>query len=194
MKKTKGKIVLIDKQSTVVIITLFLLLLLCSISSCSNDVHKRGLENYNVANSEISLSRYLFPIEDYIERFEYKYGNYYYDNVDFLSSKEVDKDFAYFVYTPDIFSEAYDFTMSEFCLIEDSIKEYNGYTFIEHLPYADCEKSEYPDKFWMVFYSKDRSVIGFISFYRNSGYKGIGADVDFETFLKTEYDMYNWDD
>ena len=179
-------------------ITLFLsaAAILLLLSSCAGTYRETGLENYSKYTSSLETSLYLFPCDDYIDKYPYEDGNYYWVAVDSaLAITESDKSFAYFVYTPEIYSEAYEYITSELKL-NDNVKEYNGYTFIEHNPEEPEESSllKFPFRFWMMFYSESRSIIGFIGCHFSGNHPGEKADGDFGKFLKTEFEMFDWEE
>ena len=170
---------------------LMLLSMIIVFSSCSDRIE--GLENFSVHDSSVETSKYLFPCEDFIDRFEYTDGNYYYDYWSNIGYSR-DKSFAYFVYTPEVYQEAMDFTLNNMSFLDENTYEFNGYTFVqqdvsEFVP----SPRNFPEWFWMMFYSEERGVIGFFGYYSAIHLIEIRADEDFEGFIRYEFPDYDWD-
>ena len=160
-------------------------------SSCSDRVE--GLENFSAHNSSFETSTYLFPCEDFIDRFEYTDGNYYYDYWS-KSGYSRDKSFAYFVYTPEVYQEAMDFTQDQMSFLDENTYEFNGYTFVQQdVTELVARPRDFPRWFWMMFYSEERNIIGFLGYYCQPARQEIRADEDFEGFIRYEFPEYDWD-
>ena len=50
-----------------------------------------------------------------------------------------------------------------------------------------------PDWFWMMFYSKERNIIGFLAYSNIPMEQEVPADEDFEGFIRYEFSNYDWD-
>lgn len=172
---------------------LMLLSMIIVFSSCSGRDRKEGLEEYSSHNSSFETSTYLFPCEDFIDRFEYIDGDYYYDYWS-NGGYSRDKSFAYFVYTPEVYQEAMDFTLDHMSFLDENTYEFNGYTFVQQ-DVSEFVPSPriFPHWFWMMFYSEERGVIGFFGYYSAIHLIEIRPDEDFEGFIRYEFPEYDWD-
>ena len=174
------------------IFILILLNVIILFSSCL-DYRIDGLENFSTYDSELETSKYLFPCEDFIDRFEYTEGNYYYDHWSNIGYNR-DKSFAYFVYTPEVYQEAMDFTLNNMSFLDENTYEFNGYTFVQQdVTEFVASPRNFPHWFWMMFYSKERNIIGFLGYYCQPTEQKIRADEDFESFIRYEFSNYDWD-
>ena len=179
------------KKTVCILLSLFVIL---SLSSCSEHKYRTdGLKNYSPNDSDFELSKYLFPCENFIEKFEYVDGNYYNDCWDYVTYAR-DKSFAYFKYTSEVYQEVFIFTQNNMSFVEENTHEFNGYTFIQQDVTALIKKSpSFPHWFWMMFYSEERHVIGFLGYYHAVSQQKIRADEDFEGFIRYEFSNYDWD-
>ena len=173
---------------------LILLTVLMSFSSCS-EYRIEGLENFSSYDSTVETSKYLFPCDDFIDKFEYINGNYYYDYWYYVTYCR-EKSFAYFEYTPEIYQEVFTFTMDNMIFLENNKYEFNNYTFIQQdasVYYGEKNTPEFPYWFWMMFYSEERNIIGFLGYCYAPTQQKIRADEDFEGFIRYEFPDYDWD-
>ena len=81
-----------------------------------------------------------------------------------------------------------------FFLTDYSFDAY-GYTFLlqdMHAKYNDASISDYPNWFWMMFYSEEQCTIGFLGYYCQQGKQKVRPYEDFSSFLKEEFDCFEW--
>ena len=172
---------------------LMLLSMIIVFSSCTDRDRIEGLENFSSYESSFETTKYLFPCEDFIDRFEYIDGDYYYDYWSNISYSR-DKSFAYFVYTPEVYQEAMDFTLDHMSFLDENTYEFNGYTFVQRdVTELVARPRNFPEWFWMMFYSEERGVIGFFGYYSAIHLIEIRPDEDFEGFIRHEFPEYDWD-
>lgn len=173
---------------------LLIVLFVPLLPSCGEEYHLEGIENYSTLADSYETNIYLFPSEDFIGKFEYSNAGYWHDQKWLV----YEKSFAYFVYSPEIYQEVMQFTKDEMIFLPDVSFEVNGYTFLQQdasVHYSNTEKYpvDFPTWFWMMFYSEERNVIGFLGYYQEPTKQKIRADEDFEGFIRYEFSNYDWD-
>lgn len=183
-----------EKTMRKILCLLLILLLVLSLPSCGGKYHTEGIENYATISNSFEVDKYLLPSEDFIRKFEYINADYWHDQK-FLV---YEKSFAYFVYSPEVYQAAMKFTKDVMVFLSDISFEVNGYTFLQRDPsvlYSNTEKYpvDFPEWFWMMFYSEERNVIGFLGYYCQPTEQKIRPDEDFEGFIRYEFPEYDWD-
>ena len=173
---------------------LLIVLFMLSLPSCRREYHTEGIENYATISNSYEVDKYLFPSENFISKFEYLEADYWH----YQKLIGYEKSFAYFVYSPEVYQTAMKFTREEMVFLSDISFEVNGYTFLQRdssVLYSDTEKYpvEFPNWFWMMFYSEERNIIGFLGYYCQPARQEIRADEDFEGFIRYEFPDYDWD-
>ena len=171
-----------------------ILIIVILVPACRSEYYADGIENYATVSNSYEIDRYLLPCKDFSEKFKYLEADYHHRQKMLVYEKSI----AYFKYSPEVFDEALQFSMSEMVLLSDVSWEVNGYTFLQRdasvLYPAGFEPPSFPHWFWMMFYSEERGVIGFIGYYKSTRDQKIRADEDFERFLKHEFPSFDWDD
>ncbi len=181
----------------ILIYVLILIMTLNMLTSCSSIciVEEKGIENYNYYTSGVETTAYILPSKDFIIKYNYIDGDYYYYNK-FTLSVCIDKAFLFFEYDVQTYEEALDFSKENMPLLNENTFEFNGYTFIQQdvSIHSSEEMSKFPEKFWMMFYSEERNIIGFFGYYQEADEQNIRADEDFEGFVKYEFPEYDWEE
>ena len=179
------------KKIVCCMIVLLTVLQLISCGFDTNTTYVVGLENINCGHyDDVELRKYLLPSEDYMTKFEYVQGDYFYWGKIF----SLNKAFVYFEYTPENYEEALEYAQNNMSFLEGNSHEFNGYKFIQQdmsLHYSSVPK--FPDWFWMMFYSKERNIIGFLAYSNIPMEQEVPADEDFEGFIRYEFSNYDWD-
>ena len=156
-----------------------------------------GLDNYNPADSTLSLSSHLYPSEDFLSRFEYISGDYqYYYNGIMLDGYAVA--FSVLNYSPEQYKEAKQFCFQMFSETDEHQYQVGEYHFIEHLwRTAENDKGEfvlscqYPEMFNMFAYNDSLCVLIFIGYYEpDSDPATLLALTDFEAFYYEHFGIY----
>ena len=156
-----------------------------------------GIENYAPADSTLSLSKYLYPSEDFLSRFEYTDGDYhYYYNGIMLDGYAVA--FSVLRYCPDQYETAKQFCFQQFTDTDEHQYQVGDYFFIEHLCY-DNKNDEgeyvvsclYPEMFNMFAYNDSIHTLVFIGYYEpNSDFETQLALTDFEAFYDEHFSAF----
>lgn len=188
------------------IIFIIPIILTLHLVSCVYTINKKGLDNYHPALSTDGITSYLLPCDDFIQKYKYSDGDFEYQEkanggLDLTSEFAI----AWFKYETDVYKQALNYSLTALDINNNNIKEYNGYAFIEYFePGRNTNENpdigswyRYPNKFFMIFYSEERSVVGFISYqaqnFKSKDEKEYSADKDFGAFLKKVYANYDWD-
>lgn len=156
-----------------------------------------GIENYHPADSTLSLSRYLYPSEDFLSRFEYETGDYqYYYNGVMVDGYAVA--FSVLSYSPDQYEAAKEFCFQMFTDTDEHQYQVGDYHFIEHLCY-DVENDSgefvhaclYPKMFNMFAYNDSLCALIFTGYYvSNTDSETQLALTDFEAFYNEHFAKY----
>lgn len=186
--------------------SLALLLLLVVIFCCfSCGVYeKTGIYNYDKGNSNFSLSTELLPSDDFLEKFSYVEGNYYYvDRGGYSFTFKDEQEIMYFVYEEDVYESVKNFTLENVLLSKENRYSYNGYEFIENICRLEGRdpnivNSQYPYSFNMIGFNDKKHVIVFMGFYmpKNLVTPEIEQLLTFEdmgAFLKEYFSFYDFD-
>lgn len=176
-----------------IICSFLILICLGAYTSCNNEYHADGIDNYATISGSFEIDKYLFPCEGFIEKFEYLEADYHHKQ----KILKYEKSIAYFKYSPDVYDQALNFVNDEMTFLPDVTFDVNGYTFLQRdtsTLYSSTDKYpvDFPTWFWMMFYSEERNVIGFIGYYGLPETQKIRVDEDFEGFLNYEFASYDW--
>ncbi len=175
---------------------LFLWVLIAAIfllSAC-DPVDISGLENYDPANCSVSLSHFLFPGEDFLDKFEYTCGTYEYHDPDTPDGSVTA--IAALEYSPDVYEQAKSYCLEQFILCESHQYIVGEYSFCEQL----CHKIKtddgtlsvgcaFPKHFNMFAYNDRTLTLVFLGFYNADADspESLLAQENFKAFLDTVY-------
>ena len=187
------------------ILSLVMLLfsILFTLISCTEPTEKRGISNYHIANSESSLSLRLLPSDDFLEKFDYVDGDYYYISRETIISLGDEQEIMYLVYEEDIYDDAKDFVFQRLLLSKEHRYSYNGYEFIENIGQLEGRdpnvvNDRFPYWFNMVAFNDEKQTIVFLGF--NMPEKLLTAEIeqlltfeDMGAFLKKYFSFYDFD-
>ena len=179
------------------IVPLLVVLLIFTLVSCS-PVQITGLKQWNFTDSSTSLTKYLFPDEDFLSCFEYLDGDYhYFDNCKPWDHLEVA--IAFTEYEDEVYLKAKQYCFDNMLLSEYNRIEYNGYVFVETLELPrdykhleDGKNTNYPYHMNMFAYNDSLNRLVFLGFYCSVEGED-KADIiktDFGAFLETYYSEY----
>ena len=189
------------------LISLIILISLIS-GSCSSNlvVDLRGIEQYDPTNSSMSISQYLLPCKDFLKKYPYITGDYFYIDTGAFARRTIEQELMYLNYKDDIYDEVKNISLTSFPLSLTHQYFYNGYVFYESLLLpklyneldADGESRSFPNHFNMISYNGEKKVLVFIGFYL---YKGDMSERDKElltfsdmgAFLKEYFSFYDFD-
>lgn len=190
-----------------IIICLCIISIFLTLTSCS-PVSIEGIDQYQPEISTVGLTSYLFPDDDFLKRYEYSDGAFFYYD-EFLV---VEKTIAVLTYESDIYIQAKENCISREFISKNNVKEYKGFVFSENLrlPQAynnlkyeygteeidlslnNAYNKEFPNRFNMIGYNDDLNTLIFIGFYctddRNE--KVNLANTDFGAFLEAFFSEY----
>lgn len=192
-------------NNKIITLTVFCIIAL-NLVSCVYKINETGLDNYNPALSTNGITSNLFPCDDFIQKYEYLDGDFEYQEkasggLDLTSEFAI----AWFKYKTDVYKQALEYSLATLDINNKNTKEYNGYTFVEYFESGNnTDKNpnisswwRYPNMFFMIFYSEERGIIGFISYkaqnFKSDEEKSYSADKDFDVFLKKVYSNYDWE-
>lgn len=196
----KGRSTSMERRRKRWIVILVLLLIMCVICCVFPVFSYRtyGIENYSQADSSLSLSKNLFPSEDFLTRFSYYEGDYqYYFNGKLAGGYATS--FSYLRYDSEEYEKAKDFCIQEFSVTDEHQFQIGDYVFIEHLCYTK-ENTEgeyvitcqYPKIFNMFAYNDSSCTLIFLGNY-NSDVTSISrqqALTDFNSFYNEYFSQY----
>ncbi len=193
-----------NKMKTTILIV-FCVTILC-LTSCVYTINKKGLDNYNPALSTKGITSNLFPCDDFIHKYKYLDGDFeYQEKANGSLDKTSEYAIAWFKYETDVYKQALEYSLVTLDINDENTKEYNGYTFVEFFESGRNTDNNpnisswwrYPNMFFMMFYSEERGIIGFISYkaqnFKSDEEKSYSADKNFDLFLKTVYSCYEWE-
>jgi hypothetical protein len=195
----------IGVNNKIITLTVFCIIAL-NLVSCVYKINETGLDNYKPALSTDGITSELLPCDDFIQKYEYLDGDFEYQEkanggLDLTSEFAI----AWFKYKTDVYKQALEYSLATLDINNKNTKEYNGYTFVEYFESGhNTDKNpnisswwRYPNKFFMIFYSEERGIIGFISYkaqnFKSDEEKSYSADKDFDVFLKKVYSNYDWE-
>ena len=156
-----------------------------------------GIENYSPADSTLSLSKYLYPSEDFLTRFAYTAGDYqYYYNGIMMDGYAVA--FSVLNYSPEQYETAKQFCFQEFTHTDEHQYQIGDYHFIEHLCYEDKNEMDefvvsclYPEMFNMFAYNDSLHTLLFLGYYESNCDRTTQlAESNFETFYGEVFAKY----
>lgn len=146
------------------------LLLISALFTSCNDYSNQGLDNFSINDSSLELTTYLIP-ENFIEKFEYVDGNYYYDDSSVIPFYAVcERVLIYIQYEEDVYISAKEFAITNLYLSEEITEEYNQYVFYystnnesrnindDNLPYTFVKFAYNDTKHTLIFMAFDVSV------------------------------------
>lgn len=166
--------------------------LMLSLCACF-DLEINGLSEFNPYICDFELTLGLFPLDNYISRFEYIEGDFHFFETDILQGYV--ETIAYFKYSPDIYEEAKSFCMDSFPFCENHQYEYNGFVFLEHTLYSSGTSRQglccYPEWFNIFAYNDDTCTLVFLGYHNDDKYSDrVYAETDFPKFLEITYSEY----
>ena len=174
---------------------LIIILILCALPVFGNQIS--GIENYSPADSTLSLSKHLYPSDDFLCRFDYTDGDYqYYYNGVMLDGYAVA--FSLLQYCPEQYKAAKQFCLQNFTKTDEHQYQVNGYHFMEHLCYEKeigvreyAVSCLYPEMFNMFGYNDSIHTLIFLGYYEpNSDPETQLALTDFEAFYNHHFAKY----
>lgn len=189
----------------------FFILPLFLFSSCDSfklkgGVSLRGIEKYHPANSSLGISEHLLPSEDFIEKYSYIEGDYYYIDTGLFSGHPQESELMYLHYEDKGYEEVKQFSLESYPLSSIHRYSYNDYEFFETLLLPkdyDClnsegENKEFPYRFNMISYNDTKKTIVFIGFCIdtasiNKEDKELLTFSDMGAFLKEYFSFYDFD-
>ena len=188
-----------------IISVLLLSSILCLCISCGGPYTNRGIENFDPADSSVSLCTELLPSDDFLEVFTYIDGDYYYiDKSGFLDLRD-EQAIMYLIYEKEIYESAKEFTYQNLYFSKNSKYSYNGYEFMvnnwrklegrdPNLVNNDID----PYHFKMVAFNDKKNTIIFLGFYMPMDLvtEEIEQFLTFEdmgAFLKEYFSFYDFD-
>lgn len=174
------------------------ILLICVffLASCG-ELHMSGIGSYYdmINNNLVETTTFLLPDPGFIDRFEYVDVEYLYDETH-PSAALLEKSIIVFHYSPEVYMEVIEYVNHSVTVLPDVSYEFGGYTFLERdaatIYSFDHANSEFPSHFWMVFYSEENHVVGFLGYYQMESKQHIHPDEDFEGFIRYEFSSMDW--
>lgn len=180
-----------------------LIIMLFTLLSCWKPFERKGIENYNKANSNSSLSLELLPSDDFLETFDYIDGDYYYICRETPISLGDEQEIMYLIYEGDTYKLAKEFALQSLLLSKDHRYSYNGYEFIENIGRLEgtdpnVTNSRNPYWFNMIAYNDEKNTIIFIGFnmpkvLATPEIEQLLTFEDMGAFLKEYFSFYDFD-
>lgn len=175
-----------------------LLLLACLLLTGCTPIRVDGLQDYSKEDSSFSITKHLFPSDDFLIDYPYLDGDYhYYGKVDL--GPGYDKAFAYLAYDPETYAEAKEHCLNQFNLAKDVIYACDNISFLEHLWYTIKDDSgewviinKFPRQFNMLGYDDASCTLYFIGYFNGDSKSAERtlAEENFKEFLKSAYGEY----
>lgn len=172
------------------------------LSACKYEVYIEGVENFSVSDSNISLNLCILPSDDFIDKFEYTKGEYYYNDVNehWLYVANCEQSIVILNYEEDIYEQAKTYCLENMVLSEINQFDYKGYTFTENIGLAeawgdieDGLNTKYPYRFNMFAYDDEQQCLVFMGFYSSPDRKDENvtlAETDWEAFIDIYFSQY----
>lgn len=188
------------KKKVAKVFLLLVILLVLGLSFCFLPImedHVSGLENFHPADSTFGLCQYLFPTEDFIERFAYLEGDYHYYFNGRLAGGYATA-FAVLEYDPDNYLDAKEYCKQQFFLTDEHKYQVGNYLFQEHICYNAKNGAgkyvpacQYPRIFNMFAYNDSEHTLLFIGFYGDADDPFTHlALTDFPSFYEQNFGQY----
>ena len=187
------------KTPALLIVILVLSLIL---SGCKYEVYIEGIENFSVNDSTVSTNSCILPSDDFIEKFDYTNGEYFYSDVNehWLLPAYSEQSIVILNYEKDVYEQAKEYCLDTMELSEKNQFDYNGYVFIENIGLAkawdrleDGLNTRYPNHFNMFAHNDDTNCLVFMGFYSSPDKKDGNihlAESDWGAFLETYFYQY----
>lgn len=179
-----------------------LLLVIVILSACKYNVYIEGIENFSVNDSNMSLNVCILPSDDFIDKFEYSEGEYFYSDVNehLLYVAGCEQSIVVLNYEEDVYEQAKEYCFENMVLSEINQFDYKGYTFTENVGLAeagddleDGVNTKYPNRFNMFAYNDAENRLVFMGFYNspdNHDDNVYLAQSDWGAFLDTYFSKY----
>lgn len=183
----------IIRSMALILLTISILLL----TACTT-LEEEGIDSYNLATCSFGLTRYLFPSEDYLERFPYEDSIYHYLDTGDLAWGYA-KAFASLRYDAAVYEDAKSYCMENFNLEESLRFACDDYRFMEHICYQskDAEgnrvpESRFPMQFNLFGFHDETHTLFFLGYYNGdaSSEERALATENFSAFLESAYGEY----
>ena len=187
------------KRLNVILLCMLILLSSLFMTSCNSTVNIEGIENFGEADSSVSLTKYLIPNEEFLDEYEYVYGDYYYLEEKPFVEENLEIAIMILEYEQDVYEKAKQYCISKLYLSDENVREYAGFTFAENLDlpkaynYLENGKNkEFPCFFNMFGYNDEKCTIVSIGFHCGDDWaeEAQNADADFSKFIETFYSEY----
>ena len=187
-----------------VLIFSLIIIFMFVLTACT-DLELSGLENYNINNSETSLSQKLLPHEKFIDMFDYEDGDYFYQDtgLEIFPVHSLERELLYLTYDESKYENAKNSAINNMLFSKENTFSYNGYEFVENITYADengetdefGENKYFPYRFNMFAFNDEKRTLVFLSFYIHNPTdeeKQILRFENIEVFLKRYYPFYSF--
>ncbi len=175
------------KKSSIFILVCVILLSFCGCQKIEID----GVENFDEADSSMSLNSSLLPSEDFFDKFEYVDADYKYRaEFPMYFAPGTERSIVYVEYEAETYEQAKEFCFQEM-MLWDNIQEYNGYTFIQNMGY------NFPKHFMMFAYNDSNCRLVFIGLYTIEHSEDDAQEVseNWGDFVEHYFgDLYDWSD
>lgn len=173
---------------------LLLFYAMCGVSIKTRKTEISGIENYHPSTCSLGLTGNLYPGEDFLSRFAYAEGEYYYnyDRGDAVA-------FSILKYSPEQYEAAKEYCLQQFTLTDEHQYQVGGYEFAEHLCYTSENENgqwlpacKYPKHFNMYGYHDQECSLVFLGYYNSEKDHPdkVLAESDFAAFLTNVYSEY----
>ncbi len=156
--------------------------------------HVEGLENYHTASGSFETDLFLFPYENYVEVFSYIDSGYMCEIDDDLLNDSLEKSFAWFRYTEEIYEAAFSDIFEKVSFQDKQFNIGKNTFFLRDMTsYYAAPAPTFPEWFWMVFFNEDEKIVGFLGYYAPLEKQTYPADGNFEDFIRNEFDCFDWE-
>ena len=194
------------KRLFLIVLTIFTCLsVFCS---CHYQKSREGLDyfynkrNQGETDSSYNMAQDTLLTVEFLEKYPYADGNYYYAYEETLFSKEVDRAFIWLTYDNEIYSQA-----KQECLETRDAenadldgKKAFGFTFNTKYEFGPNETNKFPYYFTAFGYNDKKNTLIFIGFFggRTSNKEREEVEIaktDLEGFIKNYFgEWYDWEE
>ena len=168
------------------------------LAGCSENKSVSGLENFSIHMATMRTGWYLLPSEDFLEKYEYIEGDYYWELKEdgFLVNCR-DSSFIWLRYSKENYDKAKKYTTDTISVAENDRFIYNGYSFFRNLKVEQEEKGVFPFWYTGVGYNDEKCILLFMGLFVTGNQEELAASIyesgNWEGFIKEFYPEYDFD-
>ena len=165
------------------------------LTACEPPFIREGLDEYSSAICSVGLTQYLYPSEDFISKYAYHTGDFYYYDNPLFSAWGLEIAFSYLQYDSLAYDEAKKYCIDSFVLSESNTYMFGEYYFVENITFENFNNTYYadfPEWFNMFGYDDSTKTLFFLGYHNSDPHDDVPqlAATDFPLFLNHVYSQY----